>query len=124
MALSNDLSKLAARSKDAETHTAEAADKARTHLEHEVSAARASAEAQAESLRGTAAAHDADVANWWIAVRQSWNEHVAKAHEADLQVQGKYGVSRARSPLQTPAGTRGTMFRRRPRSSVDRARPS
>ena len=30
MALSNDLSKLAARSKDAETHTAEAADKART----------------------------------------------------------------------------------------------
>jgi len=81
MALSNDLSKLAARAKEAETRTADAADKARTDLEREVSSARTDTEAQAERLRGTAAAHDADAANWWTAVRQSWNEHVAKAHE-------------------------------------------
>ena len=40
MALSNDLSKLAARAKEAETRTADAADKARTDLEREVSSAR------------------------------------------------------------------------------------
>ena len=51
MALSDQLAKLAARAKDAETRVAEARDKARTDLEQEVSSARASARADAESLR-------------------------------------------------------------------------
>ena len=51
MALSDQLAKLAARAKEAETRAAEAREKAKADLEQEVSSARATAKADAESLR-------------------------------------------------------------------------
>ena len=60
MALSDDLTKLAARTKEAVTRTAAARDQARADLEREVSSARASGDAQAEKLRQAAEEGDED----------------------------------------------------------------
>ena len=86
MALSDDLTRLAARAKEAETRTAAARDEARADLERDVSSARASAQEQAEKLHQKAEEGDARVSDWWTDVQRSWNEHVARVRE---DVEGK-----------------------------------
>jgi hypothetical protein len=84
MALSDDLTKLAARAKEAETRTAAARDQARADLEREVSSARTSADAQAEKLRQVAEEGKDSISGSGKDLQRSWSEHVAKVRE-DLE---------------------------------------
>ena len=81
MALSDQLAKLAARAKEAETRAAEAHDKARADLEQDVSSARASAKADADQLRQAVDESQAKTETWWSGVQKSWDEHLATARE-------------------------------------------
>lgn len=84
MALSDDLTKLAARTKEAETRTVAARDQARADLEREVSSARASGEAQAEKLRQAAEEATEEIDETGRDLRNSWKAHIAKVRE-DLE---------------------------------------
>lgn len=84
MALSDELSKLAARAKEAETRSAAARDGARADLEREVESARAGAQAQAEKLRQRAEEGRAEVSGWWTDVQKSWNAQVTRVR-ADVE---------------------------------------
>jgi hypothetical protein len=94
MALSDQLTKLAARAKEAEDHAAAATSKARAQLEQDVKAARDAAQAQADQLRKTADANKGKISDWWNGVQKNWDEHVAtirqnideKRTEHDLNV--------------------------------------
>ena len=81
MALSDQLARLAARAKQAETRAAAAQRKGKTDLESDVSAARASAQSQAQKLRETAEASEGKISDRWTDVQKTWNEHVAAVRE-------------------------------------------
>src|SRR3954449_8984191 len=74
MTLSDQLSKLAARTKELEDRASAAHQKARADLEHEVAAAREESKANAEALRDTVDADAADVSAWWTDLGHSWDE--------------------------------------------------
>jgi hypothetical protein len=76
MALSDQLSKLAARAKETEDRVAAAKSKAHAQLEQDVQKARESAQTQADELRKTAEADKDKISAWWASVQRSWNEHV------------------------------------------------
>ena len=84
MALSDNLTKLAARAKEAETRTAAARDEAGADLQREVESARAGAQAQAEKLRQGAEEGKAEVSGWWTDVQKSWNAQAARVR-ADVE---------------------------------------
>ena len=94
MAVSDQLTRLAARAKLLEDRAAAASTQAKTDLTQSVDKARASAQAEAETLRKSADAVDGKVSDWWSGVGKSWNEHVAtvrknvddKKAEHDLKV--------------------------------------
>jgi hypothetical protein len=77
MAFSDQLAKLTARAKYAETRATEANDKAKAELEQDVSAARDAANEQAERLRATADASEEKISDGWSAVQSAWADHVA-----------------------------------------------
>jgi hypothetical protein len=77
MALSDQLSRLAARTKELEDRAAAANAKAKTDLEQDVKEAGESAQAQADAL---AQAVDSDanrVSIWWGNLQRSWSDHMA-----------------------------------------------
>ena len=76
MAVSDQLTKLAARAKEAEDRAAAAQGKASADLEKDVEAARTSAQAQADKLRATAEAKKGKLSVWWYDVQRSWDEHI------------------------------------------------
>jgi hypothetical protein len=77
MALSNDLSKLATRAKEAEDRVGAARENTRSDLEAEVANARALGEQQAKDLRERAEQADTDISGAWKDVQKSWNEAIA-----------------------------------------------
>jgi hypothetical protein len=81
MALSDQLTKLAARAKEVEDRAAAAQDKARTDLEQDVETARATSQADAQRLRESADANKGKISDWWNDVQRNWNEHVATVRE-------------------------------------------
>jgi hypothetical protein len=81
MALSDQLTKLAARAKEAEDHAAAAQTKARAELEKDVKTARDSAKAQADRLSKAADAGKGKLSAWWESLQRSWNEHVAEIRQ-------------------------------------------
>src|SRR4051794_19287297 len=81
MALSDQLSKLATRAKEAEDHAAAAKGKAKTELEQDVRTAQESAQAQADRLRQNAEADKESLSKWWNETQSNWNKHVAKVHK-------------------------------------------
>jgi hypothetical protein len=81
MAISDQLTKLAARAKALEDHAATAKDKARADLEHDVDMARDSAQQTADTLRDTAASGKGEVPSWWDGVQRSWDEHIAAVRD-------------------------------------------
>ena len=99
MTLSDELTKLAARAKEAETRTAAAHDEAQADLERQVASARASAQAQAEKLRQGAEEGKAEASGWWTDVQKSWNAQVAKVREdvESKKEEHNVHVSRARA---------------------------
>ncbi len=86
MALSDDLTKLAVRTKEAETRAEAARDQARADLEEDVSSARESAQEEAAQLRQDVEAGEERVSGWFADVQRSWDELVAKVRK---DVEGK-----------------------------------
>src|SRR5690242_17977342 len=76
MALSDQLSKLAARAKEAEDNAAAAKSKAKAQLEQDVKDAQTSAQAQADTISASLDKREDDVKDWWGGVQRSWNEHM------------------------------------------------
>lgn len=104
MALSDELTKLAARAKEAETRTAAARDEARADLEREVASARAGAQEQAEKLRQAAEEGKAEVSGWWTDVQKSWNAQVARVREDVEGTKEKHDVHMARARADDAEG--------------------
>ena len=78
MALSDQLSKLAARTKELEDRATAARQEARADLQHDVEAARDASNANAEALAKSLDADEAEVSAWWTEVGRSWDEHIAR----------------------------------------------
>ena len=81
MTLSDQLSKLAARTKELEDRATAARQEARADLEHDVRAARDASNANAEALSKSLDASEAEVSAWWTGVGRSWDEHIASMRE-------------------------------------------
>jgi hypothetical protein len=77
MALSDELTKLAARAKAAEDRVAAAQAEARAKLQHEVHSARDSLDKRTDELRETAEKNRGKVAQWWNDVQKSWDDQIA-----------------------------------------------
>jgi hypothetical protein len=95
MALSDDLTKLAARAKEAETRTAAARDQARADLEREVSSARASAQEQSEKLRQGVEEGKERSSGFGKDLQRSWDAHIAKIREDMESKKAKHDVHTA-----------------------------
>lgn len=95
MALSDQLTELAARAKEAEERAAAAQGKAKSDLQAAVETARASAQAQAQKLRESADANQNKLSVWWNDLQRSWNEHVAKVREDIDAKRAEHDVDRA-----------------------------
>jgi hypothetical protein len=95
MALSDELTKLAARANEAEEHAAAAQSKAKADLEAEVKNARASAQAQADRLHESADANRARISAWWHDVQRSWNQHMAALKEDMTDRKAEHDLDRA-----------------------------
>ena len=96
MALSDQLSKLSARTKELEGRAAAAHEKARVDLQHDVTAARDAAQANAEALRKSVDASVADVSAWWIDVSRAWDEHVATMRKKLDQKKAEHDLGAAK----------------------------
>src|SRR5689334_19225584 len=72
MALSDQLTRLAAKAKEAEDRAAAAKSKAKAELEQDVKEARESAQAQADQLYKNAQTDKETLSAWWSDVQRSW----------------------------------------------------
>jgi hypothetical protein len=102
MALSDQLTRLAARAKQAEDDAAAAQTKAKDQLERDVKTARDSAKAHADELSKAAEAEKGKLSVWWDSLQRSWNEHIAEirdniaekraTHDRDAAEREAYGA--------------------------------
>jgi hypothetical protein len=81
MAVSDQLTSLAARTKVLEDRAAAARSKTKADLEQDVKRSRQSAQAQATGLRQSAEANEGRISAWWDDVQRSWNDHLADARQ-------------------------------------------
>ena len=95
MALSDELTKLAARAKEAEDHAAAAQAKAKDDLEQDVKQSRAAAQVQADQLRESAAAHQDKISAWWHDVQRTWSQHVAEIKDDVADRRAEHNLDRA-----------------------------
>ncbi len=102
-ALSNDLTQLTARAKEAEEHTTAARNKSKAELNADVETARASAQAQAKKLRESAEANKNKLSVWWYDLQRTWNEHVAKIREDIDAKRAEHDVDRAQHRAESKA---------------------
>ena len=84
MAQSDDLTRLAARAKEAETRVAEVRKEARADLEQNVASARESSQEQADKLRQEAEKSKAGISGRLSDMQRSWNDHISSVRE-DLE---------------------------------------
>ena len=84
MALSDDLTRLTTRAKEAETRVAKVREEGRADLEQDVASARKSAQEQADKLRQSAEKSKAGISGRLSDVQRSWNEHISRVRE-DLE---------------------------------------
>jgi hypothetical protein len=77
MALSDDLTKLAARTKEAEDRATAARSAAHAQLQQDVQSAQDSMQKNTDQLRQTAEANQGKVAQWWSEVQKSWDDQIA-----------------------------------------------
>jgi hypothetical protein len=82
MALSDQLSRLAARTKELEDRAAASKQMAKSELESQVQAARDASQAQSEALRKRTEQDKEQISSWWTNVGRSWNEHIAATHQS------------------------------------------
>ena len=96
MAVSDQLSRLAARTKDLEDRAAAARAKAKGDLEQDVKKARESAQAQADTLRQSAEASQGKISAWWDSVQRSWNDHLAAVRKNVDEKEATHDLKKAR----------------------------
>jgi hypothetical protein len=77
MALSDQLTKLAAQTREFEDNASKAQSKSEADLRASVAKAHAFAQAQGDMLRKRANASKADISSWWEDVQRSWNDHLS-----------------------------------------------
>jgi hypothetical protein len=97
MAVSDQLTRLAARAKKAEDRAAAAQGKARADLERDVENARKSAQAQADKLRATAEAKKGKLSVWWNDVQRSWDEHIERIRTDIENRRAEHDLDRAQT---------------------------
>jgi hypothetical protein len=95
MTLSDQLSRLAARTKTLEERATAAQQKARSDLEHDVKAARDESKADAEALRKAVDEDVAEVSAWWTDLGQSWDKHIAKMRKEIDKKQAEHDLKSA-----------------------------
>ena len=81
MALSDHLSRLAARAKQAETRVTGVREEARADVEEDLASARESAQEEAARMRRAAEGNKERVSNWWGDMQTSWNQHLSRVRE-------------------------------------------
>ena len=81
MTVSDQLSRLAARTKELEDRATAARQQARAELERDVEAARVESDANAEALSKSLDASEAEVSAWWTEVGRSWDSHIARMRD-------------------------------------------
>jgi hypothetical protein len=104
MALSDDLTGLAARVKEAEDHVAAARAKTQAEVEQDIAAVRASAEARADRLRKDAEERKSKLSVWWHDLERSWNEHLAKIRDDIDAKRSGHDVDRAERRAERAEG--------------------
>ena len=77
MALSDQLTKLAAKANEADDRAAAAQTQAKADLELAVKNARESAQTNADQLRKDAETDKDVLSAWWDDMQRTWNEHIA-----------------------------------------------
>ena len=90
MALSDQLTELAARAASAEAHAAAAQDKAKADVEADVKAARDSAQDRAKRLRQDAEANKSKLSVAWYDLQRTWREHLAKIRDDNPPVAERF----------------------------------
>ena len=96
MALSEDLTKLAARAKETEGRAAAAGSKAKAEVEVEVASAREAARAQREELRRRAGERAGRISDWWVDAQASWNDRIDTARDDVERKKAAHDVTKAR----------------------------
>ena len=85
MAISDQLTQLAARAKELEDRAAAAKTKQKAELQNEVKRAREAAQAQSDSLRQHAEDGKDQLSTWWANVQRSWDEEMSSIR-ADIDL--------------------------------------
>jgi hypothetical protein len=114
MAVSDQLTELTARAKNAEEHAAAAQGKAKADVQADVEKARSSAQDRAEKLRESAEANKNKLSVWWYDLQHTWNEHVAKIREDIDAKRAEHDVARP-AARRAESGRRGVRDRLRVR---------
>ena len=116
MALSDELTKLAARAKEAEERVAAATSEARVQLEKNVNGAREAAQAQSARLQEAAEADREKISDWWAGMQKSWSDHVTgirrnvDAKRAELGTEAAQGDAKAlQGPWKSGAARTGSI---------------
>lgn len=81
MTLSDQLTKLAAKTKELEDRASAAKTKSKAELEQEVKSAREDAQAMADDMQKDAEASESEISEWWDGVRGSWDSHVKEVRK-------------------------------------------
>ena len=95
MALSDQLTELTARAKEAEDRAGAVQGKAKADVQADVEQARASAQERAKKLRESAEANKNKLSVWWYDLQRTWNEHVAKIRDDIEGKRAEHDVDRA-----------------------------
>jgi hypothetical protein len=95
MTVSDQLTRLSARAKEAQDHAAAAQGRTRADLERDVENARTSAQEQADKLRATAETNKNKLSVWWSDVQRSWDEHIEKMRSDIGERRAEHDVDRA-----------------------------
>jgi hypothetical protein len=104
MALSDQLTKLAGKAKEAEDHAAAAETQARAELDQSVKTAQEAARTQADALRKSAEANKGKISAWWEGVQRSWDEHVAAIRQDFDERRAEHDVNAAQRAADRAEG--------------------
>jgi hypothetical protein len=100
MAVSEDLSRLSQRAKQAEDRVATAKTTARDHLERDVEAARTQSQKTADDIRTKQADAVARADAWGTDIQRSWNDHIQQARRRIDDRKAKHDLKVAESDAQ------------------------
>lgn len=103
MALSDQLSTLAARTKTLEGRAAAARDQARDELQRDVEAAREASNADAVALGKALDAREAEVSAWWTDMGRAWDQHIARMRDRVEQKKEEHDLEAAQRDAEDAA---------------------